>query len=133
MEMNVKVLVATRATSGLCRTDQADCIEGELVWMKDPCEFSTDNPEGDCACGRSFFGLSSDKETTTAMVKDLPGVTRRHYETALRSTFDAHGWCSSCPSVRFREHVAELARLASALPAGTIVGRRLDSLVVRLR
>lgn len=129
----MKVLVATRATHGLRDTDQADCIEGELVWMKDPCESGTDNPDGACGCGRSFLGMSSDHETTIAMVRELPGVTRRTYEAAMRATFDAHGWCSHCPSAHFREHVAHLAALAGALPAGTIVGRRLDSLVVRSR
>ncbi|WP_156109802.1 hypothetical protein [Cryobacterium sp. MLB-32] len=129
----MKVLVATRATHGRRDTDQADCVEGELVWMKDPCDVSRDNPDGECACGRSFFGMSSDKETTMALVRDLPGLTPRSYERAMRSTFDAHGWCSTCPSVQFREHVAIMARLAAALPDGTIVGRRLDSLVVRPR
>lgn len=127
----MKVLVATRATQGLCTTDQADCVEGELVWMKDPCEMGTHDPDGMCACGRTFFGMSSDKETTSALVRELPGLTQRSYESAMRATFDAHGWCSTCPSVQFRQHVARMARLAAALPAGTIVGRRLDSLVVR--
>ncbi|MDH6236643.1 hypothetical protein H4V99_001388 [Cryobacterium sp. CG_9.6] len=129
----MKVLVATRATQGLWTTDQADCIEGELVWMKDPCEFGTHDPEGMCACARTFFGMSSDKETTIALVRELPGLTRQSYEMALRATFDAHGWCSRCPSVQFRQHVLTMARLAAAMPAGTIVGRRLDSLVVRPR
>ena len=129
----MKVLVATRATHGLRDTDQADCVEGELVWMKDPCEIGTHDPEGICACGRSFFGMSSDKETTSALVRDLPGLTYRSYESAMRATFDAHGWCSTCPSVQFRKHVGDLAALAAALPAGTIVGRRLGALVVRRR
>lgn len=129
----MKALVATRATQGLCATDRTDCVEGEMVWMIAPCETSRRSPDGPCDCGRTFLGMRSQGATTTAMVHDIAGLDRQAYEDALRGSFVARGLCSRCRSAFFPAHVDELLALAGAFPEGTIVGRRLGTLVVRVR
>ncbi|MFC5928814.1 hypothetical protein D6T64_08730 [Cryobacterium melibiosiphilum] len=129
----MKALVATRATQGLRATDRTDCVEGEMVWMVAPCDTSRRRPDGPCDCGRTFLGMSSQGRTTTAMVQNLPGLSRQDYEDALRGSFEARGLCSRCRTVFFAEHVDALLALAEALPEGSVVGRRLGRLVVRVR
>ncbi|TFD52298.1 hypothetical protein E3T55_06380 [Cryobacterium frigoriphilum] len=128
----MKALVATRATQGLRATDRTDCVEGEMVWMIAPCETSRRSPDGPCDCGRTFLGMSSQGATTTAMVRDIAGMSRENYEDALRGSFAARGLCSRCRTAFFPTHVDELLALAGALPEGAIVGRRLGKLVVRV-
>lgn len=129
----MKALVATRTTQGSRKSDFSDCIDGELVWMLDPCAVSKRNPDGPCGCGRSFSGMSSHEYTTTAMVRDIPGFSRTDYEKALRASFDAQGWCPCCSSRPVREVVDELIRLAASWTDGTVVGRRLNLLMARAR
>ncbi|WP_206750310.1 hypothetical protein [Cryobacterium sp. TMS1-13-1] len=122
------VLVATDATQGARRSDFANCIKGELVWMLDVCPESRRNPDGQCPCGRSFRGLYSDEETTTALVTDLPNLTRSEYQRAL---YENHGDADSCPACRvrpFSKVVDELIRLGSLWPIGTVMERRVDLL-----
>jgi hypothetical protein len=52
------------------------CIEGELVWMVAPCPLSLRYPNGPCSCGRTFRGMYSDGQTTTAVVREVDGLTR---------------------------------------------------------
>lgn len=127
----MKVLVATGATQGSRGSDSNGCIEGELVWMLEPCPYSRWAPYGDCGCGRSFSGMNSLQSTTTARVCDVPGLTRDYYEQALRACFDARGWCVCCQARPVPELVDELITLATILKEGAVVERRLDRLTVR--
>jgi len=47
----MKTFVATSETQGARASDTMTCVEGELVWMVDPCPLSTRHPDGPCACG----------------------------------------------------------------------------------
>ncbi|RNE62293.1 hypothetical protein EEJ31_08700 [Cryobacterium tepidiphilum] len=127
----MKALVATAETQGTQRGDGTECIEGELVWMIDPCPNSVRNPLGFCPCGRSFKGMNSHGETTTAKVRDISWLTPGSYAAALRSCFDAMGWCVCCRRRPVSRVIEELIALADALPVGAVVGRRLDELVLR--
>lgn len=127
----MKVFVATSATQGTRPTDFDDCVEGELVWMLDPCPESQRNPDGACGCGRSFSGMNSHGSTTTSLVRDIPDLTVAAYTDALKASFDAHGWCSCCTSHGLDDMIAELVALASTWPEGVVVERRLDRLRVR--
>ena len=127
----MKVLVATGSTQGSRSSDSNGCIEGELVWMLEPCPYSRWAPYGDCGCGRSFSGMNSLQSTTTARVSDVAGLTRGDYEQALRACFDALGWCVCCQARPVPEVVDELITLATILEEGTVVERRLDTLNVR--
>jgi len=127
----MKALVATGLTQGTRNTDSNACIEGELVWMLEPCPHSRWAPYGDCGCGRSFSGMNSLQSTMTARVFDVAGLTRDYYEQALLACFDAHGWCVCCQSRSVPEVVEELINLATILEEGTVVERRLGTLNVR--
>lgn len=129
----MKALVATAETQGSRKSDFTNCIDGELVWMLDPCPVSWRYPDGPCRCGRSFSGLSSHAYTTTAVVREIPGLTRKDYEKALRACFDARGWCPCCSVRSVREIVDELIDLASCWADGTVVGRRLGAVMARYR
>jgi hypothetical protein len=52
----MKILVATGLTQGLEANDYHYCIEGELVWIQEPCERDKRNPDMPCGCGRGFAG-----------------------------------------------------------------------------
>jgi hypothetical protein len=132
-EKIMKALVATAETQGSRKSDFTNCIDGELVWMLDPCPVSRRSPDGPCGCGRSFSGLSSHAYTTTAVVREIPGLTRQDYEKALRASFRAQGWCPCCTSKSVREIVDELINLASIWTDGTVVGRRLGAVMARHR
>ncbi|WP_166870917.1 hypothetical protein [Salinibacterium sp. ZJ450] len=127
----MKALVATRLTQGARRSDGTDCVDGELVWMVDACEYSRRQVDGPCLCGRAFSGLHSDGYTTTAMVRELAGFTERDFESALRSCFAEKGWCACCLTMSVEEHAAKMLSLAAQWSVNTIVERRLD--VVQLR
>ena len=127
----MKVLVATATTQGARSTDFNDCVEGELVWMLEPCPRSQRNPAGECGCGRSFSGMNSHGSTTTSLVRDIPDLTVASYTEALEGSFDAQGWCSCCTSRDPEEIIQDLISYASLLPEGTVVERSLERLRVR--
>ena len=129
----MKAFVATRVTQGKRPSDFSHCIDGELVWMIDPCPLSRRHPDGPCGCGRSFSGMSTDGYTTTAVVRDIPGFSRGDYEMALRSCFEAQGWCPCCLNRSVPDIVDELIDLAASWADGTVVGRRLDRVLARHR
>lgn len=131
MEKVMKALVATGETQGARKSDFTHCVEGELVWMLDPCPNSKRNPDGPCACGRSFSGMSSHGYTTTALVRDIPWLTEGNYAAAMRASFEANGWCSCCRTRPVPTLIHELIERAAAFPVGTVVERRLNELVER--
>jgi hypothetical protein len=127
----MKVLVATRATQGARATDSSNCVDGELVWMIDPCPMSQRDPDGECPCGRSFSGMSSLGSTTTAMVRELQGFSVADYESALLGCFQAKGWCNCCTAHPLNEQVSDLMDLAASLPEGAVIERRVNYVEVR--
>lgn len=127
----MRVLVATRATQGARSSDSDDCVDGELVWMIDACPMSWRDPDGDCGCGRSFSGMSSLGSTTTAMVRELPGLSVADFESALRGCFEAKGWCGCCTAHPLGEVVGDLLDLAASLPEGAVIERRVNYVEVR--
>jgi hypothetical protein len=101
----MKILVATALTQGNASNDYHYCVEGELVWIQEPCDRDRKNPDGPCGCGRGFAGAASHKATTTAAVVE---------------------------SEMTREEVAdENLGIAADLPVGTVIGRRLDEFLLR--
>lgn len=127
----MKVFVATSETQGRRSTDFSTCVDGELVWILDPCPESQRSPYGQCGCGRSFQGMNSHGSTTTSLVRDIPDLTIATYTDALKASFEAQGWCSCCTAQGPEEMIAELVDLASKWPEGAVVERRLDWLKVR--
>lgn len=120
------VLTATDRSQGARPGDHAWCVEGELVWVPETC----DDPRsgaggGDCACGcsRAFGGMASHRRTTTAVVRDLPGLTPASLVEILRTSLVDQG----CPSAWAEADARELSGLAERLEVGDIVERHHDS------
>lgn len=84
----MRVLVATSATQGARATDAMHCLDGELVWLVGACRSGLRNPYGQCAAGRSFRGMSSAGDSTTAMVRDIVGLTLDEVILALLAAWD---------------------------------------------
>ena len=129
----MQVLVATSATQGGAAHDRMDGIAGELVWLLKPCRACWCYPDGRCTCGRMFLGLTSFRETSTAVVAEVPGLTRRDLETGMRSFVRARQdlFCSGEHS--FTVAIDNLIDLAAVWPVGTVLGRRGHELLPRGR
>ena len=128
----MRVLGATHETNGQVAGDYDYCVEGELVYMQDPCDSDRRDPEGGCGCGRGFAGMNSHRATTTALVVDAPLLLSEVSE-ALRSSLEAGGWldptfCSPEKAAAVvREVLADMRMVAERLPIGSVVRRRLES------
>jgi len=119
----MKVLVATALSQGERAGDYNWCIEGELVWVQEPCASDRRDPDGPCGCGRGFAGMSSHRPTTTARIVEMHGFTRDDMVLALETSLGDGGWPVECAT-----DVAEgMLDLASRWPVGTVIDRRLDS------
>ena len=127
----MRVLVATSATQGTRATDFAFCVEGELIWLHPICSAAEKNPYGSCGCGRSFSGLSSTRHTTTAVVRDVPGLTRPEYLAASMAGLELMGWCPDCSDLPVADFVDWLLAVAGDLPEGTVVEREAFEVNVR--
>jgi hypothetical protein len=122
----VRILVATGFTQGTEPNDYHYCIEGELVWVQEPCARGRDDPDGACGCGRGFAGAASHRATTTAMVVESE-MTREEMILAFTTSLGDGGW----PTAWAPDVADENLELADRLPAGTVIERRLDAFCVR--
>lgn len=135
-EEHMRVLVATHESQG-CRTDDFDwCLDGELVWVAEPCDRDRRGDANSCGCGRAFAGMASHRSTTTAIIREMPDLTLAAYEDTLRMSLVDQGW----PGEWAEDLLADLIRWGATWPEGTIlerhldfVGRRFDPSTGRLR
>ncbi len=118
----MKVLVATALTQGERKGDYNRCIEGELVWVQEPCASDRRNPDGPCGCGRGFAGMSSHRSTTTARVDEIAGFTRDDMILAMQTSLRDGGW----PEHWAADLADGLLELASLWGVGTVIDRRID-------
>jgi hypothetical protein len=131
----MKLLTATRERQGERDGDFCFAVEGELVLLGYVCATDQADPDGGCGCGRAFSGMSSLRATTTALVRDLD-LSVDDVRIAVEGYYVAAGMG---PDVIGRGEFAELVTatvdemvdIAPSLPAGAVVGRRLDNLVWR--
>jgi hypothetical protein len=122
----MKILVATGLTQGTNPRDYHYCVEGELVWLQDPCDRDRNDPENGCGCSRGFAGAASHRATTTAMIVDS-GMTRDDLVLAFSTSLVDGGWPRD-----WAEDVADdNIEIATMAPAGTIIVRRFEDLYVR--
>lgn len=122
----MKILVATALTQGTASNDYHFCVEGELVWIQEPCDRDRKNPDGPCGCGRGFAGAASHKATTTAAVVESE-MTRDDVVLAFQTSLTDGGWPLS-----WADEVAdENLGIAAELPVGAVIGRRLDEFLLR--
>jgi len=118
----MKVLVATALTQGERPGDYNWCIEGELVWVQEPCASDRRDPDGPCGCGRGFAGMSSHRPTTTCRVAEIPDFSREDMIVALEASLRDGGW----PTEWAVELADGMLELASLWPEGTVIDRRID-------
>lgn len=131
----MRILVATHLTNGTAPGDYDFCVDGEIVYMQEPCGQDMRDPDGPCGCGRGFAGTNSHHATSTAQVveSDLPPADLRE---AIRSSLEAGGWLdpSFCTPELEREMVDEIIddmqRVAAHFPVGSVVRRRIDKYYV---
>jgi hypothetical protein len=122
----MKILVATSFTQGTSPSDYHHCIEGELVWLQEPCDRDKNDPDGPCGCGRGFAGAASHRATTTAMVVES-GLARDDVVLAFRTSLSDGGW-----PIEWADEVAdENLEIAAGLPAGSIIIRKLENYYLR--
>ena len=124
----MKVLVATRRTQGARPGDFHWGIDGELVWISEPCATDRRRLGRGCGCGRSFAGLASHRAVTTAEVRDLPQMTIADYERTLAEGLADAGW----PPSWAPEMARDQARLADGWDEGAVIERDLDTFTERL-
>jgi hypothetical protein len=129
LEAKMKVLVATNATQGKRLTDANGCLEGEIVFPPRPCLTSRQDLYGECACGRSFFGIETDGMSTTARIEELVGYSRDDYIAAIYASRDHDPECTCL--VGIESVVDNVLEQAERLPVGAIVERHLRQLNVR--
>jgi hypothetical protein len=122
----MKILVATGLTQGMEPNDYHYCIEGELVWIQEPCDRDRRDPDGPCGCGRGFAGAASHRATTTAIVVESE-MTPDDVVLAFETSLDDGGW----PTSWARDVADENLELAGRLPVGTVIERRLEAFCVR--
>jgi hypothetical protein len=129
----MKVLVATDLTQGTRASDVMHCVDGELVFMVDACVYGRRQPYGACDCGITFRGMTSGGVATTAVVREMPGLSIDAYVDCLEAThrfMREHG--CTCGFDAFGAAWTLLAH-AGSLPVGTVVERYVDRIDVRQR
>lgn len=126
----MQVLVATHRTNGVEPGDYGFCVEGELVYIQDPCDGDLRDPDGPCGCGRGFSGMNSHRATSTALVAETP-VPLEEVREALKSSLEAGGWldparCTPDEAEALVEAaLQDMLRVAKQFPVGRVVRRRL--------
>ncbi|HET7683918.1 MAG TPA: hypothetical protein VFK34_09665 [Marmoricola sp.] len=132
----MRILVATNKTNGSAPGDYDFCVEGELVYMQDPCGADRIDPDGGgCGCGRGFAGTNSHRATTTAQVVDSQ-LSSAQVREALRSSLEAGGWIAPDlvppdeAEAAVEELMDDMVRVARHFPVGSVVRRRLSQFYV---
>jgi hypothetical protein len=122
----MKILVATGLTQGTNPSDYHYCIEGELVWVQEPCARDRRDPDGGCGCGRGFAGAASHRATTTALVVESE-LTPDEVVLAFQTSLPDGGW----PFEWGQDVADDNLEIAAQLPVGTIIVRKLDEFFLR--
>jgi hypothetical protein len=131
----MKLLTATPERQGEQDGDFCFATEGELVLLGFVCAADEADPDGGCGCGRAFSGMSSLRATTTALVRDLD-LSIDEVRLAVEGYYAAAGMGPDViGAAEFADVVSatvdDMADISRSLPAGAVVGRRLDNLIWR--
>jgi hypothetical protein len=126
----VKALVATTRTQGQDDGDFSWAVPGELVYLGVVCARDEQDPDGPnaCGCAKAFTGLNSARATTTAEIREVE-LSADDIAEAVRSSMQQAGWTKL--GVDPSEIVEELAGIVDEHEVGTVLGRRIDDLLVR--
>jgi hypothetical protein len=131
----MRLLTATSERQGERDGDFSYATEGELVVLGEVCATDRNDAVGGCGCGRAFSGLSSNRATTTALVRDLH-LTREDLELAIARRLAAAGITAGVIgdleyACLFVDTVDEMIRFGAVWPEGTVVRRTLDGVTIR--
>jgi hypothetical protein len=131
----MRLLTATRERQGERDGDFCHAIDGELVVVGLVCATDRDGPDGGCGCGRAFSGMSSMRATTTALVRDLD-LSFDDVWLAIEGYYAAAGMGPDVIGAReftaaVLGQINTMIDIAEIVPAGAVVGRRLDNLIWR--
>jgi hypothetical protein len=121
----MRALVATKVSQGARSDDFHWCTEGELVWLPEPCP--TGRRTGVCDCVRAFAGVSSHRRTTTAVVRELEGLTSASCVDIVRYGLAAEG----LPGTWVARAVDRMLLLAAGSRPGTVMERKLELVAPR--
>ena len=127
----MKVLMATDQTQGTRPSDVMEGIEGELVFMVDPCPYSRQFPYGPCDCGITFRGMVSDGVTSTAIVREMENLTLDEYVACLNTTHADKLLAGCTCDFDANDHARRLLAIAAPLRVGAVIERRVDHVRVR--
>jgi hypothetical protein len=116
----MRILVATAHTQGTSPSDYHYCVEGELVWVQEPCD------REECGCSRGFAGAASHRATTTAMIVESE-LSRDDLVLAFRTSLQDGGW----PECWAEDVTDDNLEIANGLPVGAIIVRNVDEFIVR--
>lgn len=123
----MRILTATSRMQGTVPGDYHHGIDGELLWVQEPCGTDLRDPRMPCGCGRGFAGVASHRGTTTALVAESE-LTRDEVILAMSTSLADGGW-----PVEWAEEVADdMLALAAHWPVGAVIQRRLDWFQVRM-
>jgi hypothetical protein len=122
----MKILVATALTQGTSPDDYHYCIDGELVWIQEPCDRDKQNPDMPFGGERGFAGAASHRATTAAMVVESE-MTRDDVILAFETSLPDGGW----PIEWALEIADDNLEIATQLPVGSIITRKLDDFFLR--
>lgn len=128
----MRVLVASKALEPV-KGDYNFCVDGELVYLQEPCGRDRRDPDGGCGCGRGFAGLMSHRACTTATVVETD-LTPEDVCMAIEASLEAQGWLDPALLNR-RQRIAVIEEIFNGLQeiterfeVGTQIRRRLDLL-----
>ena len=130
----MKILVATKETQKQRASDFCWTNEGEVVRLAFECDRDRENIDGACGCRRSMTGCTSQKATTTMKVEDR-NIKIEEYIEIIKESFIKAGWYKlmgeKLAEERISEDVEYILSRVKKLPAGAIIEKRGDSLIVR--
>lgn len=119
----MRILTATVGSQGARPSDHYRCVEGELVWVPEPCDAAARGSDEGCGCVHAFAGLASHLPTTTAVVTEVEGLTPAMLTEILEMSLRDQGW----PAEWAEDEARELMSIAERLDEGDIVERHGDS------
>jgi hypothetical protein len=107
-----------------------ECVEGEMLYLLEPCPLSRRHPYGPCPCGITFVGLGSAGSTTTAEVRELD-LSRDEFVACLEDYHQMRAE-QGCTCEFDGELIADqVLSIAERLRPGTIIERKIDRTRVR--
>lgn len=122
----MRMLVATALTQGAHAGDYHWCVEGEPVWVQEPCA-----PIAAIPMGRADAGTHSPACIRIEPPRRQGSLRTRASPAMTWSSFSRRAWVMGWPVEWAADVAEEMLELASRWPAGTVIDRRVDQFRAR--